>query len=560
VYSPVLSVPAPAAAARVAEADPRYARTWLSIVSQGDGTEAARELYQALYTLNRVAVRAPARMELMALYDRALATIAQRLPPQDAGPPLAAHKRRFAEFARRLHVEMAYGYKCCLRDLSRARLSLGRKTRSAACIGRTLHHLTEVLLRSYAAYLPYPAGVWREIHELYRLAEKLDAADAPQQIPEEGAPRPATIREGYLQALLLGLADPYQLPQQSVPQLRALLSRESGRARLLAPGARPAPRESRAWFVIDPTADAPPFPFARGFRELPAGARFLDTSALLELLQERAASLQRGEPMGPEAPGFDCPGDAGLDLIRRLIRAWGEAARRRYARQQRSGGLHVCIGLDALHFVAAGERTFHAFLEICREPLPAPAVDAGVDFVELDGAGDLRDAAALPEPRDAPVSRDRWRVRDASPQGMAIACHGGVQTSMRVGELIGVRYATDHARWQPAVVRWLKTPEPGSVEAGLELLAADMTAAAARFADGQRDVTCPVLRLPANDVVPRPATLLLPRGAVPVGAELELLEEDAAPRRVRLLRLIERTGSFEQMVYGESAKNSRRGR
>lgn len=563
MYSSVLSVPAPAATARAAEADPSYARAWLGALPLGDSTEAARELYQALYTVNRLAVRAPARMELMALYDQALAAIGRGLLPHfaNAVPPLTARKRQFAEFARRLHIEMAYGYKCCLRDLSRARLSLGRKARSAACIERTLHHLTQVLLRSYAAYLPYPAGVWREIHELYRLAEALGAVDAPLEVSDQGAHRLTTIHEGYLQVLLLGLADPYHLPQQSVLQVQALISRRSGRARLLAPGTRPAPRESRTWFVVDPNADAPPFPFANRLGELPAGARFLDTSALLELLQEQAARLQGGEPLDRAALGLDCLEDAGLDLIRRLVRAWGDAARRRYARQQRSGALHVCIGLHALHFAAAGERSFAAFLEGCREPLSGRADDTDAEFIELDGTGDPDDAAAaLSEPLRTPVSRGRWTVRDASPQGMAIACYGDVQTPMRVGELIGVRHATEPGRWRPAVIRWLKTPEPGSVEAGLELLAADMTPAAAHFADGAQDVACPVLRLPANDIVPRPATLLLPSGVAPVGAELELLEEGAPPRRVRLLRLIERTGSFEQMVYGESAKSPRRSR
>lgn len=561
MYSPVLSVPAPGASAWAAETDPKYARAWLNALPPGGSAEAARELYQALYTVNRLAVRAPARMELMALYDRALATIGQGLLPHlaNAVPPLTARKRRFAEFARRLHIEMAYGYKCCLRDLSRARLSLGRKARSAACIERTLHHLAQVLLRSYLAYLPYPAGVWREIHELYRLAEELGTVDAPQEIPEQGARRAATIREGYLQVLLLGLADPYHLPQQSALQVQALLAHKSGRARLLAPGARPAPRKSRAWFVVDPKSDTPPFPLAKGVGELPAGARLLDTGALLELLQEQAARLQRGEPMDRAALGVDCLEDACLDLIRRLVRAWGDAARRRYARQQRSSELHVCIGLHALHFVAAGERSFAAFLESCREPVPAHAA-LSRDFIDLDGTGALDDAAAPPESQRAPASPGRWRVRDVSPQGMAIACYGGAQTPMRVGELIGVRHATDPGRWRPAVIRWLKTPEPGSVEAGLELLAGGMTAAAARFADRTEDAACPVLRLPANDIVPRPSTLLLPSGIAPAGAELELLEEGAAPRRVRLLRLIERTGSFEQMAYGESAKALRRGR
>jgi len=198
VFSPVFSIPEHRVSAWVAETDPKYASAWLAALPLANSAESAREIYQALYTVNRLELRLGNRLELMALYTGAIATVCQGLQPHllHEVPPLGPKKRQLAEFIRRLHIEMAYGYKCCLRDLGRTRLSLRRKSRSANCIERALYHLSEVLLRSYVVYLPYPSGAWREIHELYRLAESLGIVDGSVAgVPED--PDPARVHERF---------------------------------------------------------------------------------------------------------------------------------------------------------------------------------------------------------------------------------------------------------------------------------------------------------------------------------------------------------------------------
>lgn len=561
MYSPVLSIPARRVSAWVAETDPKYARAWLGALPLANSAESAREIYQALYTLNRLELRVPPRLELMALYEQAVGRVCSGLLSHlaHAVPPLAPKKRQLAEFIRRLHVEMAYGYKCCLRDLSRARLSLRRKSRVALCIERALYHLSEVLLGSYRVYLPHPAGVWREMHELYRLAGQVGVVHAPQDTHEQGVPLAVSIGARYVRALLLGLLNPYQLPHNAVQQAHAFLAQWGRLARVLPHIAPAELKDANGLFFVQLTADAAPVPLARSSPDLGPDARVLDARALLQAVQDFITRLGRGEHIEKLGLGLDCLDSACADLLVRMKRAWGETARRRYASRQRSHHLFICVGLNALHYFLNGQRPFAVYCEACFEHARSRgAVDAPVAYVDLD------QAAAQPAGQAVPPSEvrrvDRWRLRDSGPQGMSVACYGDAATPTRVGELIGVQQPSEPGRWRAAVIRWVKAPEANSIEAGIETLAATVAPAAVRLLDRPDGASngFPALRLPPNEIARRPSTLLLPRGRFQAGDELELLEEEAEPRRVRLLRLIERTGSFEQMVYGDVAARVRR--
>jgi cyclic-di-GMP-binding protein len=558
VFSPVLSVPAHRVSAWVAETNPKYAAAWLAALPLANSAESAREIYQALYTVNRQDLRLPHRLELMAMYDQAVATVCQGLQPHLLleVPPLGPKKRQLAEFLRRLHIEMAYGYKCCLRDLSRARLSLRRKSRSAICIERALYHLTEVLLRSYVVYLPYPSGAWREIHELYRLAESLGVADGSLDDERRDAGDATTISERYVRTLLLGLTNPYQLPHGAVQQVNAFLARWAEQARIVS---QIEAAEVTGCFRVDAEADTPPVPLGKGSKRAEANTRVLDARTLLQMVHQFAARLERGESAEQLGLGVECLDSTCVDLLHRMIRSWGETARRRYARRQQSSNVFVCIGLNAVHFYANGQRPFASFVEsfgISQAP-PASTETDDVAFIDLD---DVRDNEAGKSVAVAPTVLvpeshrvNRWRLRDIGPQGMSLTRYGDSTAPIRVGDLIGVQQPADLGRWRAAVIRWVKTPEVDSVDMGIEMLAGGASAGLVRRLDSSDEGAhfLPVLLLPASEIAKHPPTLLLTRGTCQVGDVVELVDEESEPRQVRILRLLERTGSFEQVVYAE---------
>lgn len=551
-----LSIPSKGVSVWPAETSPRYARAWIAALPLSNSGEAARELYQALFTLNRLEFDVRDRFEILDLYRGPIATVCAGLEThlKNAVLPMAPSKRQLAEFIRRLHMEMAYGYKCCLHQMDAKRLLRRKGDLRTRVIARALHYLCEVLARSYGMYLPYPPGVWREIHELYRMAatarKDLEATDV---IPDE-APG-MTIRNRYQCALLLGLVNPYQLPQDAVWHIKVFLEHWGAKASLTnyTNTSNPAGR-----FLVDLTADSPPMPFPReGESHARTGVLVLDAVGLVRTVHVFARRIERGESALMLGLGSDCLDATWLDLLKRMIRAWGLIARRRDVRIKRNHFVYVCSGVSALHFFSNGQKPFSVpaaaeppgSLED-REPLP-PGVIRMVAKTASGGGpagkGTSRARAATDNYRV-----DRWQVKDVGPRGMFLVRDSGKGNGVRIGDLLGVQQADDPRRWRVAMVRWLKNPELNQIEMGIEILAPIATPVAVKAIPAADTVRyAPGLLLPGAPGVQRPETLIAGRGIYRAGRDMYVLENGQTVRQLRALKLLERAGSFEQMLFSE---------
>ena len=157
----------------VVETEPKEAGAWLAALPLADSVQAAQQIYQALFTLNRMPLEADDRLVLMELYRKPVAAVAAGLQPHFARLtlPLKPRLKQLADFLCQLHMEMAHGYKHVLK----AGLDERKPWESDAfllALERAIRYLGEVLLRSYQVYMPAPPGVWKEIHGFYRYAEQ----------------------------------------------------------------------------------------------------------------------------------------------------------------------------------------------------------------------------------------------------------------------------------------------------------------------------------------------------------------------------------------------------
>jgi hypothetical protein len=562
-------MPVKRVSAWMAETDPKYTQAWLASLPLADSAETAREIYQALYTLNRQELDAARRYELMELYNSPVASVTAALESYftRAALPLTPKKRQLAEFIRQLHMEMAYGYKGCLQDLEKQRLRWGRKSLRAQALVRALHYLGEVLLHSYQVYMPYPPEVWRELHAIYQYAAEHDLT---QEVLDTPAPVAAktTLNQEYIRILLLGLSNPYQLPQNECRQVQRFLHQWVGKA-VLRDNLEAAP--TAGYFLIDPATDAPPVPYTRAIAFQPGqGLRVLDALELLSSIQFFIQRLQKGDSARTLSLGFECLDSVCLDMLQRMMRAWGQSPRRQYSRIRRSGPAFVCAGISALHFFASGQKPFVAPPAKTRSEtsddrvvLPAHIEEdiareakTDEDFIALDkpvvGPMPPKEAREISVTYGEAFRVDRWQIKDAAPKGLQLVRYGSSHTYVRVGDAIGIQQLDEIGRWSAGVVRWMKSPEANSLEMGVELLASGVkpVAIAPVRGTGTGDYQ-PALLLPAIEALKRPATLLLPRGVYAPGTNLLLAEETEAVRTVRLLQRLEYTNVFELLVFAD---------
>ena len=558
---PGLTIPAKGVSAWFVETDAAGARKWLASLPLADSAAAAREIYQALYTLNRQDLEAHKRFELMELYRGPAAAVSDSLTGQLIGAafPLTPDKLRLAEFVRQLPMEMAHGYKCCLQDLPRVLLGRGRRRVRLESMERTLRYLGEALLRSYQVYLPAPAGVWKEIHALYRHAERGSGHLVSVGRGDGDARGGTTIQERYLQILLLGLSNPYQLPQGEAAQISRFLEHRAAGARLLQDLKISNPV---GYFLVNLAADSPPVPFPRDGRIQPQPhLRALNVVELLQVLHSLIHRLQQGESARALDLGFECLESAAPDLLRRMIRSWGVTVRRAHTRLKRSGYLMLCAGVNAVHFFGGAQKPFSAAGHGDPDrPVAAPEMP-GPDRHGDDG-GAMTGSSPASVTDDDPLRQelyriDRWQVRDVGPSGMLLAQSGESGTHVRVGDLLGFQRMTEPGRWSAGVARWLKSHTGGGLEMGVELLASSVRPVAVkplapRAAGDTRFVQA--LLLPAVEAAQRPPTLVVTRGLYQPGTDYQLLEDGLPPRRVRAQRLLERTHAFEQFVFADIEK------
>ncbi|MBI5611544.1 MAG: hypothetical protein HY942_00530 [Gammaproteobacteria bacterium] len=530
--------------------DPKYLRNWFGNLPVANSAATAQEVYRVLCGLNRVPMDARDRLELLELCESPVASVTTGLLPHLAPVvlPLPPKKRQLADFLRQLQTEMAYGYKTLLRDLH-AGPAAWVKHPDIMTIGieRAIRYLGLSLLHSYQAYLPYPAGVWREIHGLYRYAEENHGHTALVACTAASDAAKTTITTSYLQTALLGVCSPYQLPPNECVQIHAFLGLWADKAHIT-----PAldVTDTAGHFLIDLSADLPPIVFPHDIK--PKAAPHLRHLVSLELARGAHAligRLQKGEAPRTLNIGSDCIDTACIDMLQRLLKFWGLSAGRQFSRRPKKDSLlSVCTGLKAVHFFSDGQRPFAP-----PESSEAPA-DADVE-IDLQGpprhALDMDNAArTVPEEN---FRIERWRIRDESAAGLSLLHLGEESVAVRVGDLLGI-LNEDSGIWRVGVVRWLKNPEMAMLEMGVEMLAPAAHPAAVKPLVGEDRSTSAysqALLLPAVEALRQPLSLIIARGSYQPGQELWLADGQGRPRRVRPLHVIERSAAFEQLAFAE---------
>lgn len=528
--------------------DPKYLRNWFANLPVTNSVATAQEVYRVLCGLNRIPMDTRDRLELLELSTSPVASVTAGLLPH-LGPmvlPLSPKKRQLADFLRQLQTEMAYGYKTLIRDLHAGPAAWVRQPEVMAIgIERAIRHLGLSLLRSYQVYMPYPAGVWREIHGLYRYAEENHGQNS---LVADGGAAKTTVTKCYLQTALLGVCSPYQLPPNECTQVHAFLVNWADKAHITQ---SLDVTDTAGHFLIDLSADLPPIVFPRDIK--PKTAPHLRHLVSLELARSAHAligRLQKGEAPRALNIGSDCIDTACIDMLQRMLKFWGVNAGRQFSRRPKQDAqLSVCAGLKAVHFFSDGQRPF-------TPPEPADAPAEADREIDLQGSArqvlDTDNAVrAVPEEN---YRIERWRIRDESAAGLSLLHLGEEDIAVRIGDLLGI-LNEDTGIWRVGIARWLKNPEMATLEMGVEMLAPTAHPAAVKPAAGDARSTpaySQALLLPAMEVLRQPPSLIIARGIHQPGQELWLADGYGRPRRVRPLNVIERSAAFEQIAFAES--------
>lgn len=532
------------------ETNPKYVRAWLASLSPLSSPDSARELFQGLHALSRVELDPGQRYEILQLYQTPVREACEtfRSMFHRASVPAAGKLRRRAGFVCQLHMEMARGYIRCLTSLSKVWVIPWRRRQMLVLPAeRALHHLSEVLMVSYQLYLPYPADVWRSAHTAYgmvelhgRHSERIDAEEGNETIN-------VSVSQRYRRLLLLGAANPYQMPFGECIIVNRLLGRWVDNVSV---GTSPPQADRVAAFFVDLSMDVPPVASARMSPHVDGpNVRWLDVTEFTRTLHGMLRRLEKGEAASSLQLGVECLDSACYDMLQRLHRMYGQAASRRHSRIKRHETVVICAGIGALHFFAGGQKLFasHGPTAAGDASIAAQA-EGGVVSTQLSERG-ATDSTLRSAPDSFRV--DRWYVKDVCPQGLMIAQEKESESSVRfrVGDVLGIQRVNIPGHWGVGLVRWFKAVGEGGIEVGVELISPDVAPASIKLTAD--DTPKPTLVLPAVEATQTLASIVTARGTVQLGSDCFITSADGVTRRVRVLDVLEHTNAIEQIVVGD---------
>jgi len=520
--------------------DPFETERWLAGLPFLNIADTSHLIANALSELNRTRLSVNQRFKLLELYRAPVRHLCAELQKNYIGLalPLPERSRLIAQQVRQVYTELAYGYKRVTLDASRTDLSKpAEKVALAVPIQRSIRSLTEVLAKCYEIYAPIPPGTWRELHDLYGIAEELGITELTVTDKLNEANSGSSIGHAYKQALLIALSDPYRLPVRMLDKVQRYLDGHASLARLSIPTAGPG---ANCEYLICLDEDRVDFLQAGDKADMRLHRfRLLQTVDLARTLHDQLKAANTG--LSPPLGGLEreLPNSELRELLRRLIVTWGVNPKRSFSRAPtHEQALDIAIGIDAIGYFVNGSVDF---LLSSEEVGPPPA------RTQLSAIEEQQRYLSYPRPEAL-----SWILMNESATGFTVHHENVPREILKVGELIATRPVDTHGDWTIAVVRWLRSAGPAGLELGAERLAPSAAAVAVRpeGEDESESTFVAALALPEVKPIGRSDSLISPRGFFKPG-DVFVVDDGYRARRVLATRLVEFTGSFEQFEYND---------
>ena len=563
---------------------PRKLKKWLTGLKQANMGEYTRQVYNGLMQLNRQAMPSKYRLEDMELLREPVRHIFDQLHKHFVNRtlPLPDKSLKIINLNQALLNEMATGYKILIFEASNDLNKVDGKTLLIAC-ERSLHYLSELLLRSSQIYSELPRGTWWDIHHIYAYAEMKHLHQKKVKDPEV-AQKAVTPEDYYKRIMLFSLARPNALRQSDAERVYKNLHEWTQQTILSSDFTH---NKMSRYFCSKLDSDLPPNCISEDDIKEMKHFRAIDTSVLVGHLRKQendSDSLATAVALGD---------NVSQETLRTLISSWSLCAKRRFSRAEREGPITVSIGLSSIYEALNVEATppkpekkkKRQGSMFSLEAIPEHERNERDIFAQQDpayfithpdmkktqessaGAWDMvakgraltesyaqelqeHDAELGELNKEAPDLH--WKVTNVSAGGYCLRWNSDSASKAQVGELIGVREKEpDHTyQWRVGVIRWMQYTREHGLEIGVQILSPKVISCTVQRKERKNEEPFNCLMLPGIKPIQQPSTLLLPAHAFRKGNTLKIhvYERDM---EIKLGTIREHTGSFTQFQFSQ---------
>jgi hypothetical protein len=513
---------------------------WIGSLPLLNTAQSSRALLDRLAQLNRQALDESDRLRILEMFREPVHGVCVALMMSYDGQalPLGGAAREAAQRVQSLYDELSIGYKRLAADASSRETGADTQRGSMALyLHRALHAMGCLLTVRFGRYAPALRGAWHTIHELYRCAEAAGLADTAVPDPLNACVPAPRVSHVYIQALLLDLAGPFQMPPRMIGKVHRFLDAMAPLAQLTK--AIPALRPD-CQFVVNLAADRAGVTNAENAAvTTEARYRFLGTAELAAAMYAQYQALQQKQAPALHGLAPDFFGPNGADMLKRLLVAWGVHPRRHLPRIPRPHTvMMVDVGLDAVCQLANHGLPFERSSNLVG-PMPKPPARSGQD----PSAQDPSTARATESESTA-----TWALENEGAGGFCLSIRVAPKPPVQVGDLIAARQSNNPKSFDVAVVRWVMYGDTGDARLGAQRLSASATTIGLAPAQNPDSAFHVALRLPALPALKQTESLITPLGCFRPDREL-VLDDGMRTHRITATRLVNLTGSFEQFEF-----------
>lgn len=509
--------------------DSRGCKDWLASLPLTSVTQAQGLVLEGVRRLNLSGLAPLERLKCLELIRDKAAFLAGEQRTRLAGKslPLGAGDTAAWTGSRNLAAEMESGYRALLDAL----LPGSDLARHAALVRQRIVRCLGAQMRLAAiAYRAPDAALWARAHRVCLEAMRAGHADERVKDSLEAEDGTSSVAEAWVQVALLHAVPLAECSPAEIAFVEALL-RLWGRK--LALHDRP-PADLAHVLVADLAGDAAPLALAQS-----AGAvgerRFIDTTPLSMSLRKRLHALRNEED--PASLGLPA-GAAEIDaagLLQRLHRAWCDAAPARTAGgrapAERTAGL--VFGLADIHFFVSGGKPFEQ-PDRSRELTAREKQD-----IEVFGRVTERTQSRMMVAHDYSV--EPWEALDEALGVWRLARPPGAMRGIAHGRVLALRTG-DTGAFFVGMVSALAQEADGRIVATVTLFPGKPEPLPVRAGSKWAEA----FRLPANEKLRLPPTLVLPAGIAHRGRAVRLWE--GAPRDVKVAAIVNRGADFDRVA------------
>ncbi|VAX10646.1 hypothetical protein MNBD_GAMMA26-2393 [hydrothermal vent metagenome] len=434
------------------ETNPAKLHQWVEQLPFAHPSRMAEALLTSLFQLNRFPGAVTKRSELMACYQlpfTSLYRLARKTSNSKASQTPGQQQANISALTIQITTELAYGYKLIINEMLEQRVKATNKPQFCNAIYSAINAITLEQMLEYSEFIPDSKTAWREIYQLYGLAEQYHLEHA---IVEEET----SISLLFKRILLIVLIDPYRLQLGEVWSCYEYLAHWAVKADLQQQAV--VPKDITGVFLLDLQSMQPPKPPKPGQKLQPDRHRIFSVAPLNLIVHQHMRQIRNEEGSTPNGTAHIPPNEIN-QMFRHMLLAWHVRPTRRSERQEQYGTHLAAYGLSAVtNFLLQGS--------FCQNGQTANIGDTCEDTDQT-----LEERHSFRR-ENVHFEVHRWRIYNRSTSGVGIIIPPPFPTKLQVGQIILIEIDTNQQdkHLMPGTVRRIVERDTNTLEAGVQFI------------------------------------------------------------------------------------------